>query len=131
MKRILLLAFIILELVSCQESLEDRAAREAREYTAKNCPTPVENCSRTDSVAFDRTTKTYTYYCSFVADLDNSTFVAVHDNEIRNLLRKTLTNDVAFKKIKEAGFNFAYVVKSDSNPATTLFCDTIRPTDYQ
>lgn len=29
-------------LVSCGESLEDRAAREAKEFTEKFCPTPVQ-----------------------------------------------------------------------------------------
>ena len=28
-------------LASCQESLEDKAAKECKEYTQKHCPTPV------------------------------------------------------------------------------------------
>jgi len=27
---------------ACHEDLADRAAREAKEFTEKNCPTPVE-----------------------------------------------------------------------------------------
>ena len=46
-------------LCSCHENLEKRAQREAREYTEKYCPTPVQNYTRTDSVAFDVKTKIY------------------------------------------------------------------------
>ena len=49
-------------LASCTESLEDRAVREAREYTEKVRPTPYINDSRTDSAVFDKTSRTYTYY---------------------------------------------------------------------
>ena len=131
MKKILLVALLAVLAVGCQESLEDRAAREAREFTEKNCPTPVDNYSRTDSVAFDRLTKTYTYYCSFVDALDNDTLVQAAQEEIRLSLRQTLANDVAFKKIKDAGFNFAYLVRSGSRPSVILFSDTIRTSDYQ
>lgn len=44
-------------LCSCHENLEKRAQREAREYTEKYCPTPVQNYTRTDSVTFDIKTK--------------------------------------------------------------------------
>ncbi len=51
--------FLASLVVSCTESLEDKAAREAKEYTEKYCPTPYVNDSRTDSAAFDKTTKMY------------------------------------------------------------------------
>ena len=65
MKRFLCLSLLTLLFVSCHESLEERAEREAREYTERNCPTPVVNFSRTDSVRFDREARNYIYYCSF------------------------------------------------------------------
>ena len=58
-------------LVSCTESLEDKAAREAKEYTEKYCPTPYVNDARTDSAAFDKTKKMYTYYISLRNKADN------------------------------------------------------------
>ena len=39
-------------LSGCHENMEKRAQREAREYTEKYCPTPVQNFTRTDSVVF-------------------------------------------------------------------------------
>ena len=37
-------------LCGCHESMEQRAQREAREFTKKYRPTPVQNNFRTDSV---------------------------------------------------------------------------------
>ena len=39
MKKFWILAAICTLLAGCRESLEDRCAREAKEYTEKNCPT--------------------------------------------------------------------------------------------
>ena len=38
MKKILLLLTALLTLTACQESMEDRAARDAADATAKRCP---------------------------------------------------------------------------------------------
>ena len=55
-KNILFCALMVMSapLTSCQESLEERAEREAREYTEKHCPTPPQNDVITDSIVFDR-----------------------------------------------------------------------------
>ena len=44
--RILCIGIFASLLVSCTESLEDKAAREAKEYTEKYCPTPYVNDAR-------------------------------------------------------------------------------------
>lgn len=103
-------------LVACQESLEDKAAREAAEYTRKYCPTPVVNYIRTDSVSFNKQSRTYTYYCSFADLLDNEKVVA--DN--RALIMRTLTASVKastiMKPYVQAGFHFLYVCRSAKDP---------------
>ena len=53
MKKLIYTAVLVSLLASCTESLEDKAAREAKEYTEKYCPTPYVNDSRTDSATFD------------------------------------------------------------------------------
>ena len=63
-KKLIYIGIFASLLVSCTESLEDKAAREAKEYTEKYCPTPYVNDARTDSAAFDKTKKMYTYYIS-------------------------------------------------------------------
>ncbi len=49
MKKIIFPIMLITLLASCSESIEDRAAREAKEYTEKVCPTPFANDGHTDS----------------------------------------------------------------------------------
>jgi len=88
MRKPLLFLFTALVLVACNESLEDRAEREAREYTARYCPTPVVNNSRTDSVAFDKATKTYTYYCTLTGEYDSAEFIAKYGGELNSRLRR-------------------------------------------
>ena len=62
MKKIILFAAAVAMLaVSCQESLEDRAAREAQEFTRKNCPMKLGNGITTDSMVFDKVTLTLHY----------------------------------------------------------------------
>ena len=55
MKKVLLMAAAIILLASCQETLEERAAREAREVTEAKCPMPIGNNMYLDSIVFDIT----------------------------------------------------------------------------
>lgn len=51
--KLLFLAFVALLFSGCHRTtLEDLAAKTAEDYTERYCPTPVENCQRTDSVTF-------------------------------------------------------------------------------
>ena len=49
MKKLLLFASIIM-LASCHESLEERAAREVKEYTEKQCPAAIDEFTVIDSI---------------------------------------------------------------------------------
>ena len=84
-------------LCSCHESIEKRAQREAREYTEKNCPTPVLNYMRTDSVVFETSTRTYHYYLSVMNDLDDAKIFELNrklivDNFMKQVHRCVHTN---------------------------------------
>lgn len=100
--------------VSCQESLEDRAERESKEYTAKFCPTPVENNVITDSLVFDKKTRTQYYYLTFTGEIDNAELMEEFKSKISvGLLEQTRSNPQT-KVYKDAGFSFAYVCRSQS-----------------
>ena len=131
MKRIFIVATTVLALMSCHENLEDRCVREAKEYTEKYCPTPVVNSTRTDSVTFDKTTKTYQYFCSFVDELDNTEIVKRNSQKLHSLLIKEIKDNTSIKKLKEANYNFAYIIHSNKNPNKVLYQQTIRVKDYQ
>ena len=60
MKKIILSLIAIICMASCTESIEDKAAREAEEYTQKVCPTPYVNDARPDTETLDKTSRTYT-----------------------------------------------------------------------
>lgn len=110
------ISFILLLTVStlfaCQESMEDRAVRDAYEYTRKYCPTPVINCTRTDSVTFSRKTHVYTYYISFVDKLDDRVLIEQRQADIEQMLRASLRENTGMKQYLEAGFKFVYVCRS-------------------
>ena len=62
MKKYCIFALLCIVLASCQESLEDRCERDAREYTRKNCPAAIDETTIVDSLTFDRATHTIHYY---------------------------------------------------------------------
>ncbi|MBO4826135.1 MAG: hypothetical protein J5506_02710 [Prevotella sp.] len=124
MKKLLILACLALFVASCQESLEERAERECKEFTQRMCPTPVVNNTRTDSVTFDKATKTYTYHCSFLNELDDSAAINRVRGQLHDALKKGVMEDTHTKAYKEAGFKFRYLCSSAKNPKTVLFDDT-------
>lgn len=117
---VLFLVMIALLAGSCQESLEERAERDAKEFTRKYCPTPVQNFTRTDSVGFVRATRTYTYYMSFVDNMDNEELINEHKQEIHDMLGQALKESTNMKTYIEAGFKFEYVCRSGSDPKKVL-----------
>lgn len=123
MKRFICLFVVIVFLsmtFSCQESLEDRAERQAKEYTHKYCPTPARNFIRTDSLVFDRNRKVYLYYISFTDKLDDQDIVDQNEDKLRNLLQQSVRESASLKTFVEAGYRFDYVCHSDSDPDLVL-----------
>lgn len=114
MTRVVVMASVMMTAVSCQESLEDRAAREDKEYTEKFCPTPPENNVITDSLVFDKKTRTQYYYITFVGDNDNEELINKFKPQLREGLRDQLLNNPQTQAYRDAGFNFAYICRSQS-----------------
>lgn len=117
-------------MIACQESLEKRAAREASEYTRKNCPSAIRDNVRTDSLAFDEATRTIIYYHSLFNTLDDSAFIANHKEEMISRLNNALKRDISLKSYKEAGFNIRYEYHSSTSPKLILLEKTFTPEDY-
>lgn len=116
---------------SCHESLEDRAAREAAEYTRKYCPTPVVNNTRTDSVVFNKQSKTYTYYCSFTDKFDDAKVIQANSKSITDGLLSAIKDNPGIKIYKEAGFSFQYIVHSAQAPGKVLYQHNFTSKEYQ
>lgn len=115
-------------LAGCQETLEERAARESRDYTEKHCPAPIAYQVTMDSMTFDKASHTFGYYYSLSGTLDDSTYL--EQNNPRDMLLLQVKNSTNLKMYKEAGYGFRYVYHSTKNKAT-LFDVTFKQKDYQ
>lgn len=131
MNKFLVITLLSLMAISCQESLEDRADRELREYTQKNCPTPVVNDQQMDSATFERQTKTIRYYYKLYNKSDDKKLFAEHGKEFRKQILKELRNNTDTKSYKDAGFNYQYTYRSASSPNTILFDVKFTSKDYK
>lgn len=126
MKKLIYTAVLVSLLASCTESLEDKAAREAKEYTEKYCPTPYVNDSRTDSATFDKSTKTYVYYISLRNKADNKQVIEANKDKLHKIQKEALDNNPGLKKYKEEHFTFRFIYHSAKNPKEILLDDVFK-----
>ena len=129
MKKIILFALAALILGACQESLEDKCARECVEFTKRKCPSAVAPEMVIDSMTFDRATHTIQHYYKLSGVSDRAD--AFPQDEARRLLKNELKNTTQVMVYKEAGYSFTYTYYSAKNKGTQLFKATFRKSDYQ
>lgn len=122
--------FIAIASTSCQESIEERAMRDAKEFTKKFCPTPPENDVITDSIVFDRASRTQIYYMTFTGAIDDSKSIDDNKVKLRELLLETILSNTSLKAYKEAGFNFRYVCRSQKENGRILLDIEYTEKDY-
>ena len=125
-KKLIYIGIFASLLLSCTESLEDKAAREAKEYTEKYCPTPYVNDSRTDSATFDKNTKVYTYYVTLRNKADNKKAIDANREKLHKLQKEALDNNPGLKKYKEAHFSFRFIYHSEKDPKQVLLDDSFK-----
>ena len=128
MRKSLTLLAAILLLTACQETLEERCAREARIYSEKNCPVPIGKGTIIDSLTFDAATHTITYCYTLSGELDDSAII--NDNNPTEEMLKQVKNNMSLKPYKDAGYNISYVYYSTKNKGTRLFEATFHKSDY-
>ena len=123
MKKILLSLLCVTLLTACQESLEDRCEREAKEYTKKHCPALIAKNVILEEMAFDKSTHTIIYIYTLKGELNN--LEVIKASEPRKRLLEQIKSSTNLKLYKDAGYNFRYVYYS-----TKLFDATFRKSDY-
>lgn len=131
MRKLLFFALAALLFSACQESLEDRAAREAQDYNRKYCPQQVDENSRLDSFTFDKSSHTFVRYFTIVTDSQSAQRAQEKAVEIRNALVEEVRNDMNMRIFKEKGYSFRFVARSDQDSALVLYDATITQNDYQ
>lgn len=115
-------------LVSCAESLEDRAYREAKEFTKKNCPAPITRELALDSIAFNKSSLTLTSYYSI------SPKAEIEELDIErtsNALLTELKNSTSYILYKNAGYNFRYIYYKCGKENKHLLDVTFKENDYR
>ena len=128
MKKLWVLSAIMLLLTACQESLEDRCARETKEYTRKNCPAKMDNNIILDSLTFERETHTLHYYYKLTGFADQDTIVKKLDAV--NILKEELRNTTTLKLYKDNHYRFAYTYRSEKNTEKVLLDVLLTDKDY-
>lgn len=130
LKQISIFLMFFALLAGCAENLADRTAREAKEYTRRNCPTPPQNYLILDSITFDKSATVLARHYRITGIADRPEQVASKKAELREALINSIINDTSLEKLKQAGYSFAYIYRSDSHRETILFQDTIVEADY-
>ena len=126
------LAFCLsMGLTGCYENIDDRAERECKEYTKKNCPTPEQNNTILDSLTFDRATRTINHYYTLTGASDDSAKFVGNYPQLHEALVKEQKNFTNMKIYMDEGFNFAFIYHSQKNKSVVLFHDTVKPEDYR
>lgn len=122
----LIIFLAMLSVFACTESLEDKAARDAKEYTEKSCPTPVVDNSSTDSITFDKQSKTFTYYFKLSGTADNPKTIEANRKKLYQIQQQALENNPSLKVYKEAGYNYRCVYRSTAHKDSVLMDFTFK-----
>lgn len=129
MKKGILFMLAVLILSACQESLEDKCARECVEFTKRKCPSAIAQDMIVDSMTFDRASHTVQYYYKLTGASDRPD--AYPKDQARDALKNALKNTTQLMAYKEAGYNFRYIYYSEKNPQTTYLDILLTEKDYK
>lgn len=114
---------------SCQDSLEERCAKECKEYTEKKCPAPMTKGITIDSLTFDAKSHTMHYYYTVDGVADNpQAFAQINASK---MMKDEVRNATSLRLYKEAGYNFAYTYWSASRKGQVLCDVVVTKKDYQ
>lgn len=140
MKKLIIIATGVVGLlsaVSCKhESFDERCAREAKDYTMKQCPQQIEKGITLDSMAYSKTgegnhvtDRKFTYYYTFSGIQDSLLNKMIKEypdtarkrlDEFKNAMLNSLSTSVQLKQYKDKGFAFEYVYYSTKTKVPVL-----------
>ena len=104
-----------ISIVSCHENIEEKVARECKEYTEKY------------SMVYEAGTRTVHYYYSLRGVADTA---AIDPKQAREEMLEAVRNATNLKSYKEAGFNLQYTYYSTKHPGKKMFDLLFTPKDY-
>jgi hypothetical protein len=120
---------VALLLCGCQETLEEKAARECQQYTKKNCPAQIDKSTILDSMTFEASTHTLQYHYTLTGAAGSIGLLS--DKEVHDALVKEVRNTTMMRMYKEAEYNFRFIYHSQRHPEQVLYEVTLTAKDYQ
>ena len=126
-KLIIFAALAAIVFTSCQESLEDKCAKEAMEFTQKKCPSKIDENTEIDSMTFDKSTHTLAYWYKLTGKADNP--ILFERVNLRKSLVEQIKNSTSLQAYKDAGYSFRYVYRSQKENKI-YFDATVTKKDY-
>ena len=129
MKKIFFVAIMAAALTACHENLDERAAREAQEFTRKSCPMKIGEGIVIDSMTFDNTSKTVRYMYSLSGMMD-TTITEEISKKVEQQMLEDVRNSPHLKVYKEAGYRFRYTFFSTKQPRQLILDYVFTPEQY-
>ena len=129
MKKIFLLVLMASTLIACHENLDERAQREAQEFTKKTCPMKISEGVVIDSMTFDKSSKTVRYMYTLSGKMD-TTITEEISKEVEKQMLEDLRNSPHLKIYKEAGYQFRYTFFSTKQPRHLILDYMFSPEQY-
>lgn len=130
MKKTHIILFALFALVSCQESIDKRLAREAKDYTRKNCPVTVADNIVSDSMTYNSSNKTVYYHYTLSGILD-TTFTEEQKKQVGQKMIEELRNATNLNMYKENNISFSYIYHSSKDKNKIVFERTFTSKDYK
>jgi hypothetical protein len=122
------MALVAVMFSACQESLEEKCAKEVQMYNQKNCPAKMSENIIMDSISFDASTHTINYFYTLTGFAD--TIIVDQQKEVRETLLGELKNSPGLAAYKEAGYKFHYRYMSQKHPEEVLYDMLFTSKDY-
>ena len=130
MKKTLFILLALVAFISCQESIDKRLAREAEDYTRKNCPVTVGDNIVNDSMTYNSSKKTVCYHYTLSGNLD-TTFTEDQKKQVSEKMIEGLRNATNLKMYKEKNISFRYIYRSSKDKNKIVFERTFTSKDYK
>ena len=118
-------------LTGCQESMEQRTLREVQEYTAKHCPERTNDFTILDSLTFDVATHTLTENLTLTNGADSPEKIGERLEEIRLTMIEAVRNNTQYKRMKEEGYSFRFVARSQQYKDSVIYEQIVTKEDYR
>lgn len=132
MKKVVLVLLGLVSMVSCfHESLDEKIARQTRDYTKRSCPKVMDKYTILDSMVYTIASKRMTYYYSLSGVMDND---SVFSSELLNIfhadLLSNLKNNMGLHELKNNDVSFSYQYYSSTKEGHRYMSFDFSPIDY-